>query len=180
MEYVNKFKYENKALTIVKDSDNNVWFNMHQLGVIFEYKNLKQIVKEFVNTKHINLNHIKYFRNIVKDYKLYPKTPPKIFYIHHTGLCTLVIEGKKSNAEKVKFLIWLTQMVSPLINSNKMDTILTNINTNADTKTNVDTKTKTKADTKTNADTKINTKTMESDMPSINYKKKEIVNIIVI
>ena len=59
MEYINEFKYENVALTIVKDNDNNLWFNIYQSGVILDFKNPKKIIKELVSTKHIKLNHIK-------------------------------------------------------------------------------------------------------------------------
>jgi prophage antirepressor-like protein len=127
MESINELKYENDVITIIKDNDNDIWFNIYQSGVILDYKNPKKIIKELVSTNHIKLNHIKFLRNIVKDYKLYPNTPSKVLYIHQIGLYTLMIRSKKPYVEK--FLKWITQEVIPSIGYKKMDTILTNTNT---------------------------------------------------
>ncbi len=98
MEYINEFKYENNPITIINDNDNNVWFNMYQFGIIFDYKNPKQIIKELLNTKYI-----KFFKNIVKNYKLYPKIHQQVLFIHQTELFTLIVESNKPYAEKKKF-----------------------------------------------------------------------------
>ena len=116
MESINELTYENDVITIIKDNDNNLWFNIYQSGVILDYKNPKKIIKELVSTNHIKLNHIKILRNIVKDYKLYPNTPSKVLYIHEIGLYTLMIRSKKPNAEK--FLLWITEDVIPSIRKN--------------------------------------------------------------
>ena len=142
MEHIIELKYENNPITIINDIDNNLWFNMYQMDDIFDiknFKNYKKIIKELFNTKHIKLNHIKYLRNIVKDYKLYSKTQQKVFYIHQTGLCSLIVESKKSYVEKEKFLVWIIQVVLPYINCNKMDT---NTNTIKDVISSIDYKKK--------------------------------------
>jgi prophage antirepressor-like protein len=120
MEYINEFKYENNPITIINDNDNNIWFNIYQFSIIFDYKNPKQIIKELLNTKYI-----KFFKNIVKNYKLYPKIHQQVLFIHQTELFTLIVESKKPYAEKKKILIWITQDVIPSISCKKIDTILT-------------------------------------------------------
>jgi hypothetical protein len=139
MEHIIELKYENNAITIINDIDDNLWFNMYQVDEIFDFKNYKKIIKELFNIKHI-----KFFKKIVKDYKLYPKTQQKkhhkVLYIHQKGLCTLIVESKKPHVEKKNFLVWITQAFSPPIDYNKMFTI--------------------------------NTNTIEDVMPSIGYKKK--------
>jgi hypothetical protein len=154
MEHIIELKYENNAITIINDIDDNLWFNMYQMDVIFDFKNYKKIIKELVNTKHINLNHIKYFRNIVKNYKLYPKIQPKELYIHQTELCKLIVESKKSYVEREKFLLWIIQEVLPYINCNKMDT---NTNTIKDVISSIDYKKKNTINTKIKTNTKTNT-----------------------
>ena len=140
MEHIIELKYENNAITIINDIDDNLWFNMYQMDVIFNFKNHKKIIKELFNTKHI-----KFFKNIVKDYKLYPKiqqkTHYKVLYIHQEGLCTLVIESKKPHVEKKKFLVWITQAFIPPIDCNKMFTINTNIIVGYKKKDTINTKT---------------------------------------
>ena len=122
MEHIIELKYENNPITIINDINNNLWFNMNQVEDIFDFKNYKKIIKELFNTKHI-----KFFKNIVKDYKLYPKiqqkTHHKVLYIHQKGLCTLIVESKKPYVEKEKFLVWLTQAFIPPIDCKKMNII---------------------------------------------------------
>ena len=123
MEHIIELKYENNPITIINDINNNLWFNMNQVEDIFDFKNYKKIIKELFNTKYI-----KFFKKIVKDYKLYPKiqqkTHHKVLYIHQKGLCTLIAESKKPHVEKTKnFLVWITQAFIPPIDCKKMNII---------------------------------------------------------
>jgi prophage antirepressor-like protein len=108
---VNEFKYKNNMITMITDDDNNLWFNGYQTCIILGYNDPKNIIRKLVHKRHI-----KYLKDIMKDYKLYPRAQPHSIYIHEAGLYTLMIRSKKPNAEK--FLLWITEDVIPSIRKN--------------------------------------------------------------
>jgi len=108
---INELKYKNDTITIVTDNDNNLWFNSYQTCIIIGYNDPKNIIRKLVHKRHI-----KYLKNIMEDYKLYPNAQPHSIYIHEAGLYTLMIRSKKPNAEK--FLLWITEDVIPSIRKN--------------------------------------------------------------
>jgi superfamily II DNA or RNA helicase len=113
-------KFENSNTTIIKDNENNLWFNGYQTCIILDYKNPKNIIKKLVNKKHI-----KYLKEIIKNYKLYSRAQPHSIYIHEKGLYTLLIKSKKPNAEK--FLLWITEDLMISNRKNKSNNIADNM-----------------------------------------------------
>lgn len=112
MEHIiNELKYKNNMITVLTDNNNNVWFNGQQTCFILDYKDPKDAIKKLVHKKHV-----KYLKDIMDDYKLYPNAQPYSMYLHEAGMYTLMIRSKKPNAEK--FLFWITEDVIPSIRKN--------------------------------------------------------------
>ena len=112
MEHIiNELKYKNNMITVLTDNNNNVWFNGQQTCFILDYKDPKNTIKKLVHKKHV-----KYLKDIMDDYKLYPNAQPYSMYLHEAGMYTLMIRSKKPNAEK--FLFWITEDVIPSIRKN--------------------------------------------------------------
>ena len=99
---INELIYKNDKITLITDDNNNLWFNSYQVCIILGYVDPKNIIRKLVHKKHI-----KYLKEIMDDYKLYPNAQPNSIYIHEAGLYTLLIRSKKPNAEK--FLFWATE-----------------------------------------------------------------------
>jgi superfamily II DNA or RNA helicase len=99
LNVVNEINYNNYKIIVLKDTDNVIWFNAKNVCKILNYNNPKNIIKKLVNKKHIE-----YLKNIFPDNKLYPNAQPHSLYINESGLYTLLIRSKKSEAEK--FFIW--------------------------------------------------------------------------
>ncbi len=108
---IKELKYKNDTIMTITDNDNNVWFNGYQACIIIGYKDPKNIIKKLVHKKHI-----KYLKDVINDYRLYPNAQPKSIYLHEAGLYTLMIRSKKENAEK--FLLWITENIIPSMRKN--------------------------------------------------------------
>jgi len=108
---IDELKYNNNKIFVLKDNNNNIWFNGYQICTILDYKNPTNIIKKLVH-KH----HIKYLKDIFDDYKIYPNAQPKSIYLNESGIYTLLIRSKKPNAEK--FFLWVVDDVLPSIRKN--------------------------------------------------------------
>jgi superfamily II DNA or RNA helicase len=86
-------KFIDKVNTVY-DENGNIWFNGYQTCKILGYTDPPNIIKKLVNKKYI-----KYLKDIVDNYKIYPNAQPNSIYLEEIGLCTLLIRSKKTNAE---------------------------------------------------------------------------------
>ena len=105
---IDELKYNNTKVIVLKDSTNEIWFNAYNVCKILGYINPNDIIQKLVNK-----NHRKNLKNIFPDYKLYPNAQPNSIYLNESGLYTLLIRSKKSNAEK--FFLWVVEDVLPSI-----------------------------------------------------------------
>lgn len=105
---IDELKYNNTKIIVLKNLNNEVWFDAYNVCKILGYTNSNDIIKKLVNK-----NHRKHLKEIFPDYKLYPNAQPNSIYLNESGLYTLLIRSKKPNAEK--FFIWVVEDVLPSI-----------------------------------------------------------------
>ena len=80
---INELKYINEYIIVIKDKNNQIWFNAINVCKILGYKNNRDVIKSLVHKKHM-----KYLKNIFPDYKLYPNAQPMSIYLNESGIYT--------------------------------------------------------------------------------------------
>ncbi len=108
---IDELKYDNNIISVLMDNKNNMWFNGYHMCTILDYKNPKNIIRKLVH-----IQHIKYLKDILDDYKIYPNAQPKSIYLNESGMYTLLIRSKKPGAEK--FFLWIVDEILPAIRKN--------------------------------------------------------------
>jgi prophage antirepressor-like protein len=101
------FNYSKNEI-IVLMFQNKPWFNTLQICRILKYSKPRKIIRRLVDKKYI-----KYLKDIVDDYKIYPNAQPKTLFINEFGLYALLLRSKKETA--TKFYNWVIEDIIPSV-----------------------------------------------------------------
>ena len=101
------FKYS-KIDIIVLMYNKKPWFNTLQICKILEYKYSNNAIRNLVNKKYI-----KYLKDIIDDYTIYPNSQPNTLFINEFGLYSFLLRSKKEKASK--FFEWVVEDIIPSV-----------------------------------------------------------------
>ncbi len=90
--------------------DKKPWFNAYHIAKILQYKRSNEAIRKIVNNEYI-----RYLKDIVVDYKIYPNAQPHSLFINESGIYAFLLRSKKKEANK--FYKWVIEEVLPSIRS---------------------------------------------------------------
>jgi prophage antirepressor-like protein len=102
------FKYSKETIIVIMDIHKKPWFNATHIATILKYYRPREIIRQLVENEYI-----KYFKEIVDDYKIYHNAQPMSLFINESGIYALLLRSKKKEANK--FYKWVIQDVLPSI-----------------------------------------------------------------
>jgi len=97
-----KFNLDNKQITTLLDSDNNIWFIAREICKELNYTNTSNTIKKNCNKKGISMGYTP-----TKGGK------QKSILINEANLCRLIMRSTQKNA--IKFQDWVVEEVLPCI-----------------------------------------------------------------
>jgi prophage antirepressor-like protein len=83
-------------------------FNTLQICRILKYKDTTQAVRQLVEKEYV-----KYLKDIVDDYSIYPNAQPKTLFVNEYGLYSILLRSKKKRASK--FYKWVIEDIIPSV-----------------------------------------------------------------
>lgn len=106
---IDNFIFENNKVSIVVDKNNDTWFKAKDVAVILEYENTTQAI-----VKNVDEEDRKSLNDLGNLSQRLPTHNERItIYINESGLYSLILSSRKSEAKKFKK--WVTSEVLPAI-----------------------------------------------------------------
>ena len=102
------FKYSKETIIVVMDKHKKPWFNAYHIASILKYYRPREIIRKLVDNEYI-----RYLKDLVDDYKIYPNAQPLSLFINEPGIYAFLLRSKKKEASK--FYKWVIEDVLPSI-----------------------------------------------------------------
>lgn len=102
----NYIQYNDNRITVIIDTNNNLWFNSNQVATSLGYLDIKDAIH-----RHVDKSDIIQMRYIKTDAKI--TGHPYSLYLNEAGLYNLILSSKLKSAKKFKD--WITKDVLPSI-----------------------------------------------------------------